>query len=216
MYVTSSEVLGVFHARVTGRPLPDLLEERIFSPLGMADTGFYVPAEKAHRFATEYERDHQTGEFTIFDSPVDGQWSSLPAFPSAGGGLVSTIDDYASFARLLLNGGIYEGHRIFSENSIRLMTRNHLTDQQRDGGRLILGEGNGWGYGLAVRVSESDAPGRVGSYGWNGGLGTTRLNDPQADLIAILLTQVHWTSADYPASSLDFLRGAYRIADSEH
>jgi CubicO group peptidase (beta-lactamase class C family) len=213
MYVTCFEILGVYLSRVTGMKLPDLFRERLFEPLGMTDTSFSVPEEKTHRFATEYVHNGNTNELVVRDSATNGHWNQSPDFPSAGAGLVSTIDDYARFARFILNGGVHQGKALVSERSIREMTRDHLTAGQRRMGELILGPGKGWGYGLAVAVEDSDEPGEVGSYGWNGGLGTTWLNDPAQGLIAILLTQVQWTAASYPQSSLDLLRMAYQIAD---
>jgi CubicO group peptidase (beta-lactamase class C family) len=215
MYVTSSEILGVLIARLAKTPLPDLLHQRVFEPLGMRDTGFFVPENKIDRFATEYIANAQSGDLDVFDPPIGGQWNTPPDFPSAGGGLVSTIDDYAAFARMLLRNGVHGDTRLLNRSSVETMTSNHLTVQQRESGQLILGKGNGWGYGLSVRVETTDQPGEPGSYGWNGGLGTTWLNDPHRNLIAILLTQVHWTSADYPASSMEFLKAAYEIADQE-
>jgi CubicO group peptidase (beta-lactamase class C family) len=212
MYVTSSEILGVLLARAMGKPLPEVFQSRVFDPLGMADTGFYVSEEKTERFATQYIPDEQTGGLVVSDSPADGQWSEMPDFPSAGGGLVSTVEDYATFARMLLNNGVHDGKQLIGSDSVQKMTRNHLTEQQRNMGELILGAGNGWGYCVAVRIEDhTDTPGNVGSYGWNGGLGTTWLNDPAHDLTAILLTQVQWTGAQFPESASKFLRGAYRI-----
>jgi len=99
LYNTCSDIQGVLIARVSGRPLPE--------PLGMADTGFGVPASKLGRF-TSYYRTGPAGGLELVDPP-DGQWRSLPAFPSGAGGLVSTVDDWHRFARMLLAGGIAGG-----------------------------------------------------------------------------------------------------------
>jgi CubicO group peptidase (beta-lactamase class C family) len=114
LYNTSSDLQGVLIARVSGQSLPEFLAERIFEPLGMADTGFEVPAGKRDRF-TSYYRPGPTGELELADAP-DGQWSSLPAFPSGAGGLVGTVDDWFAFARMLLAGGTVHGHRLLSTN----------------------------------------------------------------------------------------------------
>jgi CubicO group peptidase (beta-lactamase class C family) len=211
MYVASSEVLGVLLARAAGMPLPDLLKQLIFEPLGMVDTGFTVTPEKSHRFSSQFARDSETRNFIETDPPVGGDWNRPPAFPSAGGGLVSTINDYSIFARMLLNRGIHDASEFLSSESIDLMTRNHLTERQRKGGQIILGEGNGWGYGMSVRVDESSDPGVPGCYGWNGGFGTTWINDPANGLIAMFFTQVQFESAELPRSARQFLELAYRI-----
>ena len=210
MYVTSSEVLGVLLARAAGIPLPELLEELVFSPLGMVDTGFWVPPEKVDRFTSQFVTDPENDELIESDSPGDGAWNQPPAFPSAGGGLVSTIRDFSNFARMLLNRGVHNGKSILSASSIDLMTRNQLTDRQRKSGQLILGEGNGWGYGMAVRVEESSVPGTPGSYGWNGGLGTTWINDPARSMVAIFFTQLQFESAEMPESARKFLKLVYQ------
>ena len=103
LYNTCSDIQGVLIARVSGRPLPEFLAERLFEPLGMADTGFEVPAGKLGRFTSFYRAD-PAGGLELVDAP-GGQWSSLPAFPSGAGGLVSTADDWHAFARMLLAGG---------------------------------------------------------------------------------------------------------------
>jgi len=107
LYNTCSDIAGVLIARVSGRPLPDFLAERLFGPLGMVDTGFDVPAGKLDRF-TSYYRTDPAGGLELVDAP-GGQWSSLPAFPSAAGGLVSTVDDWHAVARMLLLGGTAGG-----------------------------------------------------------------------------------------------------------
>ena len=108
MYNTGAEVLGVLIARAAGVPLGRLFHERIFEPLGMRDTDFSVPEAKLHRFATGYFAanpfDPDVGGVVLND-PIDGQWSKPPAFPSGGAGLISTVDDYLAFARMLLAGG---------------------------------------------------------------------------------------------------------------
>ena len=121
MYNTGSDVLGVLIARASGQPFETFLRERIFEPLGMNDTGFSVPAAKLDRLATSYWTNSETGALEVYDKAEGGQWSRPPAFPSGGGGLVSTVDDYLAFARMLLNNGKHDGERILS----RAVGRNH-------------------------------------------------------------------------------------------
>jgi CubicO group peptidase (beta-lactamase class C family) len=180
-YNVGSLVLGVLLARATGRPLGDLLAERLFGPLGMASTGFWLPPELARRLPTWYLTDQETGELTAPALSTVDDWSRPPVFPSAAAGLASTADDVLAFARSLLGGGVHDGTRLLSEESLAAMTTNHLAPEEIAGGGFIL-SGLGWGYGLAVAAD--------GRYGWDGGYGTSWRNDPTTGRIAILLTQV--------------------------
>src|SRR6266702_8721784 len=105
MYNTGADVLGVLIARASGQPLETFFRERIFEPLGMKDTGFSVPAGKLDRLATSYWTNFRTGTTEVYDQAKGGQWSQPPAFPSGGGGLVSTIDDYLAFGQMMLSQG---------------------------------------------------------------------------------------------------------------
>jgi len=116
-------------------------------------------------------------------------WTKPPIFPSGAAGLVSTIDDYMAFARLLLNEGLHDGKRLVSQRSVRLMTTNHLTPEQIATGGPILG-GVGWGYGMSVAVAPDEVSSVPGRHGWNGGYGTVWFNDPSRNLVAIAMTQV--------------------------
>jgi CubicO group peptidase (beta-lactamase class C family) len=203
LYNTCSDLQGVLIARVSGQPLPEFLAERIFEPLGMVDTGFAVSGDKIERF-TSYYRADPTGGFELVDSPT-GQWSSLPAFPSGAGGLVSTVDDWYSFARMLLAGGTVVGRRLMSPESVRQMATNHLTQSQRDVGQLFL-EGQGWGFGGSVDVEAIDPWNVPGRYGWVGGTGTAAHIIPSTGAVTILLTQLEMTGPTPPALMRDFWR----------
>src|SRR5262249_36984748 len=162
LYNTCSDILGVLITRVSGRPLPEFLAERLFEPLGMVDTGFEVPVSKLDRF-TSYYRTDPAGGLQLVAAP-GGQWSSPPAFPSGAGGLVSTVDDWHCFARMLLAGSAGDSP-LLSPASVRQMTTDHLTASQRDASRLFL-EGQGWGFGGSVDVEATDpwnVPGRYRS-----------------------------------------------------
>ena len=195
LYNTCSDIQGVLLSRAIGQPLPELLAERVFEPLGMVDSGFVVPADKLDRFTTYYRAD-PAGGLELADAP-DGQWSRPPRFPSGSGGLVSTVDDWSSFARLLLAEGTLDGRRLLSPASVRQMTTDHLTPSQRDAGRLFL-EGQGWGFGGSVDVAAVDPWNVPGRYGWVGGTGTSAHIVPSRGSVAILLTQV---GADSPVPS---------------
>ena len=206
LYNTGSDLQGVLIARVTGTPLPEFMAERLFEPLGMADTGFNVPAAKRDRFATLYRTDPQTGELHLADRP-DGFWSTTPEFPSGAGGAVSTVDDWYAFARMLLNEGTVNGRQLLSRESVRLMTTDHLTAQQRAGGELFL-EGAGWGFGGSVDVAVTEPWNVPGRYGWVGGSGTTAHIVPATGMVAILLTQAAMTGPTPPAIMREFWRYA--------
>ena len=191
------------------------MRERIFEPLGMKDTGFSVPADKIDRLATAYSIDLKEGGLQVSDPAVGGQWSRPPAFPSGGGGLASTIDDYFAFAQMLRAGGKHGSVRILSRPSVETMTIDHLTSAQKAASLWLDGwfDSRGWGFGLSVVTRRDEIARSVGTYGWDGGLGTTWYSDPQEDLVAILMTQVAWTSPNQPNVSRDFLTSAYQAID---
>ncbi|MFE7704679.1 serine hydrolase domain-containing protein [Streptomyces sp. NPDC057486] len=201
LYNTCSDILGVLVARVTGRPLPEFLAERIFEPLGMADTGFAVPPAKLDRF-TSYYRIDPDGGTQLVDAP-DGQWSSVPPFPSGAGGLVSTVDDWLAFARMLLA----DGDGLLSPASVRQMTTDRLTPAQRAASALFI-EGQGWGFGGSVDVEAVDPWNVPGRYGWVGGTGTTAHLTPSTGTVSIMLSQLEMTGPTPPALMRDFWRYA--------
>jgi CubicO group peptidase (beta-lactamase class C family) len=199
LYGTSSALQGILVARVSGRTLPDFLAERIFEPLGMRDTGFEVPESKRHRFTSSYAP-AEDGTLRLTDTP-DGDFSRLPRFPSGGGGLVSTADDWLAFARMLLAGG----QELLTPTSVSRMTTNHLTAAQREAATLFL-EGQGWGYGGAVDVTPVDPWNVPGRYGWVGGTGTTAHIVPPTGTVTVLLTQVAMTGPSPTKLMRDFWR----------
>jgi CubicO group peptidase (beta-lactamase class C family) len=205
LYNTCSDILGVLVARVSGLSFSELLAERLFKPLSMRDTGFSVRAEKLGRLANYYARD-PSGELSFVESP-DRDWTKEPAFPSGAGGLLSTADDWHAFGRMLLAGGIADGRRILSEESVRAMTTDYLTDAQREASTLFL-EGQGWGFGGSVDVEAINPWNVLGRYGWVGGTGTTAHVVPATGAIAILLTQVQMTGPTPTALMRSFWRSA--------
>ncbi|WP_407553394.1 serine hydrolase domain-containing protein [Streptomyces sp. Pv4-95] len=205
LYNACSDILGVLIARASGRSLLEFFAERLFEPLGMTDTGFAVPAADRDRFTSFYRPD-AAGGLQPVDAP-DGQWSSIPAFPSGAGGLVSTVDDLHSFARMLLDEGTADGRRLLSPSSVRQMTTDHLTPSQREASALFL-EGQGWGYGGSVDVVAVDPWNVPGRYGWVGGTGTAAHLTPSTGAVTILLTQCEMTNPSPPTVMRDFWRYA--------
>ena len=196
LYHVGADVAGVLIARAAGQPFDVFLRERVFDPLGMTDTGFHVPAEALGRFGPLWSADPATGETVVYD-PADGQWATAPAFPGGGAGLVSTIDDYLAFAGMLMAGGIWGRERVLSSASVALMTQAHVTRGPDPTGAL------GWGFGLGVQLRHDDLGRGVGSYGWDGGLGSSWCNDPGARSATVLLTNRMWRSPIPPAIARD-------------
>jgi CubicO group peptidase (beta-lactamase class C family) len=145
----------------------------------------------------------------VYDTP-DGQWTSPPAFPSGGGGLVSTVDDMHAFARMLLAGGrLPDGSQLLSRSSVEAMTTDHIGAEPGAPGPSLDGA-EGWGLGVGVRVRRTGLARTVGSYGWDGGLGTSWANDPAERLIGIVLTTDMFTGPFPPPQTLqDFWTCVY-------
>ncbi|AFC30578.1 beta-lactamase [Paenibacillus mucilaginosus 3016] len=221
-YHLSNEVLGVLVARVTGQTFETFLRERILDPLGMKDTGFYVPANKIDRLPPAYIPDPQTGEFNVWDEAAGGRYTQPPAFQAGGGGLLSTVDDYHAFLRMLLNQGMHGTERILSRPAVQLMTTNRLTPEQqafrddlaKNYVHLSHGQGQhgGWGFGMAVRTYRGDYA-SIGQFGWDGGSGTSAYADPDKQLTGILLTQVGMSTSDSAHLIQDFWTMVYQAIE---
>ena len=201
-------------ARASGQPLEAFLRERIFGPLGMRDTGFSVAATKIDRLATSYQVDPNTGALELYDEAKGGEWSRPPAFPSGGGGLVSTIDDYLAFGEMLLSMGKHGNGRLLSRPSVETMTTDQLTPEQKTVSGFFSGywDSRGWGFGVSMVTRRDDVAAVPGRYGWDGGYGTSWSSDPKEDMVAILMTQ----RLAFPLSSgiyLDFWTSAYQTID---
>lgn len=184
LYNTGAQVLGVLAARVARAAFPDVLRERILGPLGMTDTAFWT--NEADRFATAYVP--TPAGLVVSDLPT-GEWGYPPAFPDGAAGLISTADDLLAFARMLLRGG----SPVMSSELARQMTTDQLTVEQKAFGGLLPNffEGRSWAFGQSVLDD--------GSYGWDGGLGTSWLVDPRRDLVTIVLTQRMFESPEVPS-----------------
>jgi CubicO group peptidase (beta-lactamase class C family) len=200
LYNTGADVLGVLVARAGGAPLEVLLHDRLFEPLGLRDTAFWT--SETDRLVTGYG-----GDGVVYDAP-DGQWSRPPRFASGAGGLVSTVDDVLAFGRMLLA----RGGGLLSPASVATMTTDQLLPGQ--GGPRPDGS-QGWGMGVGVQRRRTDLGRAPGSYGWDGGLGTSWANDPGAGTVGVILTNQAFTSAFPPPAVIrDFwtASAAARIA----
>ena len=187
-YGRATDVLGRLVEVVSGQTLGVHLQEQIFKPLGMVDTGFSVPAQHHARIAEPFARDPEGGvQMRVIDVREEA------AMESGGGGLASTAMDYARFLQFMLNKGELDGVRLLGSRTVAFMTADHLGDIPVNGGasRALLPPGHGFGLGFAVRkdLGVASVPGSVGMYFWGGMAGTTFFVDPAEDMFACLMLQ---------------------------
>ncbi len=194
-YSMAMDVQGAIIERLSGQSLPDFMRERIFTPLGMVDTDFFVPVEKQPRLAITYRHSKTRGLVEV-DQPLFGRDAGrVPGIASGGGGLFSTIDDYARFAQMLLGRGVLGGVRVLSAQAVALMTGNHLSDEIIAGcygvGHQSIRPGFGYGFNGAVFTDPALAGSKVGrgTYQWDGAAGTWFWVDPENDLLFVGMIQ---------------------------
>jgi CubicO group peptidase (beta-lactamase class C family) len=191
-YSHSTDVLGFLVARIVGTTLRDVLRTRIFEPLGMHDTDFWIAPAQRRRAAVVYRADAQSGQLVPVPFPEP---DAVPAFSSGGGGLISTADDYLRFARLLLNGGNLDGVQLLRSDTVAMMTRNRLTAAQRAIPFMGIPFWSGQGFGLGLSVITDPEKqawmglGSEGAFGWPGAFGTWWQADPAHDMVLIYLIQ---------------------------
>jgi CubicO group peptidase (beta-lactamase class C family) len=185
-YSHSTDVIGRIIEVISGQTLGAFLRERLFTPLGMSDTGFFAPADKHERLAEAFANDPDTGAAVELINV-----RAAPRLEMGGGGLVSTMDDYARFLLMLYRGGTLGSARILGRKTIAFMTADHLGPEVRIGTRFLLAPGHGFGLGFAVRrdAGMAPAPGTVGEYFWGGIAGTAFWIAPQEELIALMMIQ---------------------------
>ena len=195
-YGVSTDVCGYLVETISGQRFDEYLQEHIFNPLGMEDTGFDVPPEKIDRFAANYERGPDR-KLRLLDDPGTSNYAEPQTFFSGGGGLVSTAHDYHRFCQMLLNGGELDGARLLGPKTIELMTMNHLPDGQDLSERALGtfsetandGVGFGLGFAMIVDIPRTQNVGSLGEYYWGGAASTIFWIDPVEDMIVIFLTQ---------------------------
>ena len=184
-YSRSTDILGRVIEVISGQTLGGYLTERILAPLRMAETGFHTQAANAHRLAQPFRADPWTGDkVALFDM------LEKPAMESGGGGLVSTMMDYARFCQMLQNGGSLDGERIIGRKTLEFMTSDHLDKNVKLDTHLVP-PGHSFGLGFAVRTQQGHAPfaGSVGQYFWSGVAGTFFWIDPQEEMFTVFMSQ---------------------------
>jgi CubicO group peptidase (beta-lactamase class C family) len=204
-YSVSTDVLGLVVQRLSGRPFEEVLEARIFAPLGMADTGFHVPADKLDRLPDAWWAHPERGTIVYDPAGAGSDWARPPLLVSGGGGLASTSADYHRFCRMLLGGGAVDGVRLLGRKTLELMTRNHLpggadlTQLSRSmfSEAIYSGQGFGLGFGINLDPVRAMNPGTAGEYYWGGIFSTYFFIDPVERVSAIFMTQL-MPSSTYP------------------
>jgi CubicO group peptidase (beta-lactamase class C family) len=200
-YGFSTDVLGILIARASGVPFPEYLRTRIFEPLGMADTFFWVPDDKLERFGPAYTPDPKTGTLKVQDHPNTSRWRNPASFPSGGAGLISTADDYLKFGKAILGGGRSGAVRLLSRAAFEQMTTDHLTPAERATPFLGMPFWPAMGFGLGLSIADNlpaqDWLGSPGRLGWPGAYGTWWVADPREDMVALMMIQLYFGAGGY-------------------
>ncbi len=194
MYGSSADVLGAAIEQITGMTLGDFLQKELFTPLGMKDTDFYVPQRKQDRLAQIYESTPEGMKpYETNNLAIQYTMERNPAFQSGGAGLCGTIDDYARFAQMLLQGGSYDGIQILRPETVEYLTTGKLMPWQQDSLWRSWESMLGYGYSNLLRILEepkmSAFHGWKGEYGWDGWLGTYFCNSPENGVTVLMFTQ---------------------------
>lgn len=197
-YSVSIDVLGYLVEKLSGMRFGEFLRSRLFEPLGMDDTAFYVPSDKLDRFSSCYQPE-KGGGLKLQDDAWDSTYAAPPALESGGGGLVSTAHDYLRFCRMMLNGGTLDGVQILSPKTVALFSLNYLPDGREVADMALpgmfsesgyAGVGFSLGCGVNVDVAKTRLPGSLGEYFWGGAAATAFWIDPKEELTVVFMTQV--------------------------
>jgi CubicO group peptidase (beta-lactamase class C family) len=200
-YSVSMDIEGYIVEKLSGKSLPDFVRDEITEPLGMKDSGFYVPADKRARFATLYKGGP---EGKVVPDEKGASYSEPPAMPSGGGGMVSTAEDYYRFAQMLANGGELDGHRVLAPATVKLMASNHVPAEVLNGqwgiGRHVMRPGFGYGFNCAVVFDPpaAELPDGKGTFFWDGAAGTWFWVDPTNDVVFVGMIQRRSSPDNHP------------------
>ena len=208
-YSVSDDVLGYLVEVVSGMPLDRFLQEKIFKPLGMKDTYFFLPEDKVSRLARAYTYSAEKGLQPFLDSKTieegslvysaDYPYRGPQTYFSGGGGLCSTAEDYYRFCQMMLNGGSFNGTRVISRKSVELITQNHVQGKLEE-------MGYGLGFGVTSEARHLKELGSIGAYNWGGFYYTSFVIDPKEDMVVIFMGQLH------PTGDLNLESKAIRLA----
>jgi CubicO group peptidase (beta-lactamase class C family) len=198
-YSVSIDVLGYLVEKLSGMSFGEFLRTRLFEPLGMNDTAFYVPSDKIERFASCYQPETRGPGLKLQDDARESAYAKPPTLESGGGGLVSTAHDYLRFCRMMLNGGTLDGGQILSPKTVALFSLNYLPDGREVADMALpgmfsesgyAGVGFSLGCGVNVNVAKTRLPGSLGEYFWGGAAATAFWIDPKEELTVVFMTQV--------------------------
>ncbi|HEX5454153.1 MAG TPA: serine hydrolase domain-containing protein [Stellaceae bacterium] len=198
-YSVSIDVLGYLVEKLSGLRFGEFLRSRLFEPLGMNDTAFYVPSEKVERFTCCYQPETADRGLKLQDDARESTYAKPPLLESGGGGLVSTAHDYLRFCRMMLNGGTLDGMQILSPKTVALFSLNYLPGDREIADMAFPGMFSESGYsgvgfslgcGVNVDVAKTRLPGSLGEYFWGGAAATAFWIDPKEDLAVVFMTQV--------------------------
>jgi CubicO group peptidase (beta-lactamase class C family) len=198
-YSVSIDVLGYLVEKLSGMSFGEFLRTRLFAPLGMNDTAFYVPSDKIERFASCYQPESRGPGLKLQDDARESAYAKPPTLESGGGGLVSTAHDYLRFCRMMLNGGKLDGVQILSPKTVASFSLNYLPDGREVADMALpgmfsesgyAGVGFSLGCGVNVNVAKTRLPGSLGEYFWGGAAATAFWIDPKEELTVVFMTQV--------------------------
>jgi CubicO group peptidase (beta-lactamase class C family) len=198
-YSVAIDVLGYLVEKLSGISFGEFLRTRLFEPLGMNDTAFFVPSEKIDRFTSCYQPETKDGGLKLQDDARESAYTTPPRLESGGGGLVSTAHDYLRFCRMMLSGGTLDGVQILSPKTVSLFSLNYLPDGKEIADMAVpgmfsesgyAGVGFSLGCGVNVNVAKTRLPGSLGEYFWGGAAATAFWIDPKEELTVVFMTQV--------------------------
>jgi CubicO group peptidase (beta-lactamase class C family) len=198
-YSVAIDVLGYLVEKLSGLSFGEFLRTRLFEPLGMKDTGFWVPSDKVERFAACYQPETMGRGLKLQDDARNSTYAQPPKLESGGGGLVSTAHDYLRFCRMMLNGGAIDGVQILSPKTVALFSLNYLPEGREVADMALpgmfsesgyAGVGFSLGCGVNVDVAKTRLPGSLGEYFWGGAAATAFWIDPKEELTVVFMTQV--------------------------
>ena len=204
-YSVAIDVMGYLVQKLSGLTFGEFLRTRLFEPLGMVDTAFFVPPEKIERFTSCYQpKGPREPGLKLQDDAGKSTYAKPPALESGGGGLVSTANDYMRFCRMMLGGGTLEGVQILSPKTVALFSLNHLPQNSELADMAppglfseagYSGIGFSIGCGVNINVAKTRLPGTLGEFFWGGAASTAFWIDPKEDLAVVFMTQVMGTDA---------------------